>query len=59
MRVSRGESLDKQDTMINLQKESNEIFQPNNNKEKPQKFQKTQNQPTVFDNLTGLQFEMG
>ena len=25
MRVSRGESLDKQDTMINLQKESNEI----------------------------------
>ena len=63
MRVSRGESLDKQDTMINLQKEGNEIAlaAANNNKEKLAEISDN-TKPTAgggADNLTGLQFEMG
>ena len=63
MRVSRGESLDKQQTQIDLQKKTNDIllngFQENTDELKNIE---ENTKPTAVggaDNLTGLEFEMG
>ena len=63
MRVSRGESLDKQQTQIDLQKKTNDIL-INGFQENTDELNKIEEntKPTGgggSDNLTGLEFEMG
>jgi len=61
MRVSRGESLDKQQTQIDLQKKTNDIlingFQENTDELKKIEENQKQGGPTA-DNLTGVKFEV-
>ena len=61
MRVSRGESLDKQQTQIDLQKKTNDIllngFQENTDELKNIEENQRQGGPTA-NNLTGVQFEV-
>ena len=61
MRVSRGESLDKQQTQIDLQKKTNDIllngFQENTDELKNIE-ENTKQGGTTADNLTGVKFEV-
>ena len=61
MRVSRGESLDKQQTQIDLQKETNDIllngFQKNTDELKNIE-ENTKQSGATADNLTGVKFEV-
>jgi len=61
MRVSRGESLDKQQTQIDLQKETNDIllngFQENTDELKNIE-ENTKQGGATADNLTGVKFEV-
>jgi hypothetical protein len=63
MRVSRGESLDKQQTQIDLQKKTNDIlingFQENTDELKNIEENTKPTGGGGADNLTGLEFEMG
>ena len=60
MRVSRGESLDKQQTQIDLQKENIEVLRNGflGNKEELEKIERNQNQSGNPTNLTNVQFEV-